>query len=337
MNSIKVIAEIGINHNGDIKKAKKLIDIAKKSGADIVKFQTYEVDDLLSPNEPKMEYQKRNDKRGLNQYDLLKKCQLNYYQHKLLIKYCKKKNIGFLSTPYDTLSANLLKRLRCKTVKISSSDTNNMYLLDHCLKLNLDLIISTGATTEKELDQILKKINIKKFKKKIKILHCVSNYPASKFSTNLSVINRLKNKYGISVGFSDHTNDINFGMYAAFSGANLLEKHITLNKNDIGPDHKASLKFSEFLKYVKNVRYAEKILGKSKKIVTNEEKKIKSQMRKSLVFAKNMNKNEKIKISHLKTKRPSKGIPPLHYKKLLGRKIKFQAKKNQLVNIKNII
>ena len=138
MNSIKVIAEIGINHNGDIKKAKKLIDIAKKSGADIVKFQTYEVDDLLSPNEPKMEYQKRNDKRGLNQYDLLKKCQLNYYQHKLLIKYCKKKNIGFLSTPYDTLSANLLKRLRCKTVKISSSDTNNMYLLDHCLKLNLE-------------------------------------------------------------------------------------------------------------------------------------------------------------------------------------------------------
>lgn len=337
MKKIKVIAEIGINHNGNLNKAKKLVDIAKKSGADIVKFQTYRVDELLGREEPKMEYQKKNDKRNLNQYQLLKKCQLDYKQHKELINYCKRKKIKFLSTPYDISSANLLKNLNQKTVKISSSDTDNLFLLDHCLKLNLNLIISTGATNEKELDLILNSINLKKYRKKIALLHCVSNYPANIFSTNLLVINNLINKYGIEVGFSDHTDDPNFGMYAAFSGASIIEKHITINKKDIGPDHKASLNYREFFHYVKKIRFAEKVLGSEYKSVTNEEKKIKLQMRKSLFFAKNMKANEKIKIFHIKTKRPSTGISPKLYKKLLGKKIKFPVKENQIVKLKNII
>lgn len=336
MNKTKIIAEIGINHNGKIRIAKKLIDIAKKSGADSVKFQTYITDKLIKNDEELMPYQKINIKKKISQFEMLKQNELTKEDHVKLIKYCKKKKIEFISTPYDLDSAKLLINLGLKTIKIASTDITNLPLIRYLLSKKINLILSSGATSLKELDILFNFIELKKNFKKISLLHCISFYPAPINSLNLNVIKNLKKRFKIKVGFSDHSLSINTGSFAVLSGAQIIEKHITLNHKMVGPDHKASLEPKDFYEYVKFIRLAENSLGDGIKKVENIEKLTKKSMQKSIIVNQNLDKGTKIKHNLVSSMRPAKGISPLYIDKVIGKKLIRSKKKNEILFWKDL-
>jgi len=333
---IYIIAEIGINHCGEINKAKKLIDVAKKSGADAVKFQTYKTDKLISKDEELMPYQKQNIKKKINQYQMLKQNELSLNDHKILIKYCKNKKIDFISTPYDVESAKLLIRLGLKIIKIASTDITNLDLIRYILKNKKKIILSSGATSQKELDILFKIIGSKSNLKKISLLHCISFYPAPIETLNLKVIKNLHKRFKVKVGFSDHSLSILTGSFASLLGAEIIEKHITLSQNLVGPDHKASLEPNQFYDYVKAIRSAEKSLGDGIKKVEKIEKLTKKSMQKSLIVKINLKKGDAISYKNLTSMRPANGISPLHIDKIVGKKLKRTKNKNDVLFWKDI-
>tara|TARA_Y100001970_G_scaffold199595_1_gene242772 strand:+ start:6602 stop:7630 length:1029 start_codon:yes stop_codon:yes gene_type:complete len=331
-----IIAEVGINHNGNMIIAKKLIKQAKLAGADAVKFQSYNTDILIKKNAPKMEYQKKNDKTKESQYQMLKRSELNEKDHKFLISECKKNKIEFISTPYDIKSAKLLIKNKIKLIKIASTDANNLIFLRELVKQNIKLIISTGVSSLKDLDKIYKDKIIKKNINKISLLHCVSYYPAPVNELNLSVINYLNKRYGVSVGFSDHSSELITGALAVIAGARIIEKHFTFNKNAKGGDHKSSLNFIELKEYISNIRIAEKTIGKEIKIITKSEKNIKKPMQKSIVVNKDLKKFHKITINDLTTMRPGNGIIPYDVDKVIGKKLLKELNKFDQIKFKFI-
>ena len=331
MNKTKIIAEIGINHNGKISNAKKLIDIAKKSGADSVKFQTYITDKLINNDEELMPYQKINIKKKINQFQMLKQNELTREDHIKLIKYCKKKKIEFISTPYDLDSAKLLINLGLKTIKVASTDITNLQLIRYLLSKKINLILSSGATSLKELDILFNLIRSKKNFKMISLLHCISFYPAPIKSLNLNVIKNLKKRFKIKVGFSDHSLSKYTGSFAVLSGAEIIEKHITLNHKMFGPDHKASLEPKNFNEYVKLIRLAENSLGDGIKKVEKIEKLTKKSMQKSIIVNQDLNKGTKIKNNLISSMRPAKGISPLYIDKIIGKKLTHSKQKNEIL------
>jgi N,N'-diacetyllegionaminate synthase len=331
MNKTKIIAEIGINHNGKISNAKKLIDIAKKSGADSVKFQTYITDKLVNNDEELMPYQKINIKKKINQFQMLKQNELTREDHIKLIKYCKKKKIEFISTPYDLDSAKLLINLGLKTIKVASTDITNLQLIRYLLSKKINLILSSGATSLKELDILFNLIRTKKNFKMISLLHCISFYPAPIKSLNLNVIKNLKKRFKIKVGFSDHSLSEYTGSFAVLLGAEIIEKHITLNHKMVGPDHKASLEPKNFNEYVKLIRLAENSLGDGTKKVEKIEKLTKKSMQKSIIVNQDLNKGTKIKNNLISSMRPAKGISPLYIDKIIGKKLAHSKQKNEIL------
>lgn len=331
MNKTKIIAEIGINHNGKISNAKKLIDIAKKSGADSVKFQTYITDKLINNDEELMPYQKINIKKKINQFQMLKQNELTREDHIKLIKYCKKKKIEFISTPYDLDSAKLLINLGLKTIKVASTDITNLQLIRYLLSKKINLILSSGATSLKELDILFNLIRSKKNFKMISLLHCISFYPAPIKSLNLNVIKNLKKRFKIKVGFSDHSLSKYTGSFAVLLGAEIIEKHITLNHKMFGPDHKASLEPKNFNEYVKLIRLAENSLGDGIKKVEKIEKLTKKSMQKSIIVNQDLNKGTKIKNNLISSMRPAKGISPLYIDKIIGKKLARSKQKNEIL------
>ena len=331
-----IIAEIGINHNGKIDKAKKLIDIAKKSGADAVKFQSYNTDKLIGKNEELMPYQKKNIKKKINQYQMLKQNELSTNDHKILIRYCKNKKIDFISTPYDIQSAKLLIKLGLKIIKIASTDITNLELIRFILKNKVQIILSSGATSQQELDMLFKIIGNKNNLKKISLLHCISFYPAPIETLNLNVIKNLYKRYKIKVGFSDHSLSIMTGSFATLLGAEIIEKHITLNQKLVGPDHKASLEPKQFIEYVKAIRSAEKSLGDGIKKVERIEKLTKKSMQKSLIAKINLKRGTKINYKNLSSMRPANGISPLYIDKIVGKKLKYSKNKNEILLWKDL-
>ena len=331
-NKVYVIAEIGINHNGSIKIAKKLIDIAKKSGADAVKFQTYLTDKLVLKKQPLMPYQNKNIKKKISQFEMLKKSQLNLKQHKDLLKYCKKKKIDFLSAPYDLKSAKLLINLGLKTIKIASTDVNNLQLIRFLLKKKMNIILSTGCSGYNEIKEVLKRINFKKYKKKINLLHCISYYPAPIEYLNLKAISTLSNKTGLNVGFSDHSLSLLSGSFAVMQGANIIEKHITLNRNYEGPDHKASLLPKELFEYIGFIRKAEKSLGDGIKKIERIEKKVKGHMQKSLIVINDCKKGKIIRNEDLSSMRPARGISVIKIDNIIGRKLVRDKNSGEYIN-----
>ena len=232
-----IIAEAGVNHNGKIRLAKKLIDVASKSGADYVKFQTFDVDNLILKNTKTALYQKRNLKSNISQYSILKKYQLSENDHKELINYSKKKRIKFLSTAFDDKSLNLLQNYRLDYIKIPSGEITNYPFLKKISKLKKKILISTGMAT---LDEIKQALKVFKNKKDVIVLHCTSDYPANLKDLNLNFIKKLK-KLGYRIGYSDHSASIITPSIAVALGCEVIEKHFTLSKNMKGPDHKASL------------------------------------------------------------------------------------------------
>ena len=324
-----VIAEIGVNHNNDMSLAKKLVINAKSAGADAVKFQTFKASNLVIPGTRKVKYQLRSLKDKEDHYQMIKKLELSYEDHKILFEFCKKKKIMFLSTPYDVDSAKFLNSLGVKIFKTASADLIDYNLHNYLAKLKKPVIISTGMSS---LEDIKKTLQIYKRNKNpnIVLLHCVSNYPCSLKSINLNALNTLK-ELGFKVGYSDHSDNILVPSLAVSAGSKIIEKHFTLNKNLKGPDHKASFNTEEFKKMVHQIRKVDLIMGKKIKKIQPEEFEMSKISKKSLYFKKDLKKGSKIKNSDLILLRPGLGINPFSIKKVVGKKLRKDIKKNQIV------
>lgn len=326
-NNIKIIAEIGVNHNGSIKIAKKLIDEAKKCNADFVKFQIFKAENIVTKKLSILSYQK--NKKYKKQLGLLKSLEISEKNFFKLKNYANKKKIEFLCTPFDTMGANFLKKLGLKIFKVPSGEINNYPLLELLSKISKKIILSTGMSTLKEIKYAISILTQKKLKKKdITVLHCTTQYPANLKNINLHAMQTIKKKFNVSVGYSDHTETDLTSILAAGLGAEIIEKHITLSKKMAGPDHKASMEIKDFKQFVQRIKKVKTILGKNFKGPTKDEKKNKHFIRKSIVAQKNILKGEKFSINNITTKRPEGGISPVKWKKIIGKK----SKKNYFVD-----
>ena len=329
-NKIIIIAEAGGNHNGSLKKAYKLVDIAKKAGADYVKFQTFKAETLVSKNAPKAKYQKKNVKK-ISHYELIKKLEMSNDMHIKIIKYCKQKKIKFLSSPFCIDSFDLLRKFNLDFIKIPSGEITNLPLLRHIRKFNNDIILSTGMSNLNEIRKALKILKNKS--RKIILLHCNTEYPTPINDINLNAMRFLKKKFKLDVGYSDHSLGIQVPIIAASLGAKVIEKHFTISKKMVGPDHVASLNPKELISMVKAIRSTEIILGKNKKFVSKSERKNILIARKSLFAARDIEKGEKFSLNNLVCLRPGSGISPINIDKVCKHKAKKKILKGQLIKV----
>lgn len=317
--SIFIIAEAGVNHNGSLEIAKKLIDVAASAGADAVKFQTFKADKLVSKTAQKAEYQKQTTDATESQYEMIKKLELSESAHHELIMYCKSKNILFLSTPFDHESISLLNNLGMKIFKIPSGEITNLPYLRHIGSLNKEIILSSGMADLGEIEDALDVLTIAGTpKKKITVLHATTEYPCPIEDVNLRAMLTIKRAFEIEVGYSDHTNGIEIPIAAAAMGATVIEKHFTLDKTMQGPDHKASLEPHELKAMVEAVRNIEKALGNGIKKPSPSEAKNISIARKSIVAAKPIKKGEILAEDNLAIKRPGNGVNPMRWDEAVG-------------------
>jgi len=333
-NKTIIIAEIGVNHNGKIEIAKKLVDVAKKSGADYVKFQTFKAENLVCRNTKTVKYQSKNIKKKQSQFDLLKKLELSEYDHKKIIKYCNSKRINLMSSPFDIESLKLLTRLKIFNIKIASGEINNYFLLKNIAKVAKKIFISSGMSTLQEVSEALK-ILIKNGakKKNIILLHCHTDYPTQIKDVNLNAMKSMGKKFNIKVGYSDHTIGNETAIAAVALNAKAIEKHITLNRKMNGPDHKASLEPKDFYDYVKLIRNTEILLGNYLKKPTSSEMKNKKMVRKSIVAKLNIKKGEKFSENNTTCKRPEGGISPIEWNKIIGKRSKKNFKADEFITL----
>lgn len=331
-NKVFVIAEAGVNHNGSLDLAKKLIDIAVNSGADAVKFQTFRAKNLVAKHAPKAEYQNATTNPEESQFDMIQKLELNYQDHKELIKYCKSKKIIFLSTPFDNDSVDLLNELGLEIFKIPSGEITNLPYLEHIGSLNKKVILSTGMSN---LDEIEKALNILiisgTVKENISILHANTMYPTPMKDVNLNAMLTIQNKFDIRVGYSDHTLGIEVDCAAVALGASIIEKHFTIDKNLDGPDHQASLDANELKSMVTSIRNIEKALGDGNKITTRSEFNNKDIARKSIVAKCPIKKGSELNDKNITVKRPGNGISPMKWYDFIGSKAKKNYDTDELI------
>ena len=328
------IAEIGVNHCGNIDLAKKMIIAAKKSGADAVKFQTFSAQSLVSPKTPKAKYQKINTSSSESHYEMIKSLEFSKSQHKVLINFCKKHKINFLSTPYDVNSAKFLNEMKCQVFKTASADIVDLQLHSYLASTGKAVIISTGMSNINEIKDCIK--IYKKFSnKKFILLHCVSNYPCSDQSVNMRALSKIESTFKCLVGYSDHSIGNDAAIVSVSLGSVLIEKHFTLDKKLPGPDQKASSLPHEFLNLIKAVRKTESILGNDEKRCQPEEIQMASISRKSLTLTSPLSKGEKLKRSHISLKRPGTGIFFKDLKRILGKKTKRSLPINHQINFKD--
>lgn len=326
---VLIIAEAGVNHNGSISLAKELVESAKSSGADVIKFQLFSANDLVVPNTRKANYQLNNDKLNESQLEMLQKLELSFEQHLELKSYCYKKNIEFLSSGFDLESLNYIKRLNLKRYKIPSGEITNLPYLRFVGSQNKPIILSTGMSNMSEINLALNElVNVGAKKEDITVLHCTSEYPAPLSDINLKAMNTIKNKLNIKVGYSDHTLGKEVSLAAVALGADVIEKHLTLDRNFEGPDHKASLEPYEFKELVQCIRNITLSLGCSEKKVSKSEFKNLSIVRKSLVAKKYIKKGELFSAENLCSKRPGTGISPMKWDQIVG----IRANKNYEIN-----
>ena len=330
-----IIAEAGVNHNGKLSYGKKLIDIAAAAGADAVKFQTFNADEIILKKAPKAKYhiETTGSDKQQSWYELLKTQEINFEMHKQLIEYCKKKKILFMSTPYDKKSVDLLNNLDVEIFKIASSDINNFQLIEYIAKKGKPVILST-AMSNLNVVQTSVKILKRYLKDKFVIMQCTGSYPAPLNEANLNVIKTYKKKFNCLVGYSDHV----MGEMAALASIPLgiccYEKHITINKRLPGPDHRASLEKKEFANLVRNIRKIELSLGDGKKVISKPEMKNHKKLKKYFVATKNINKGDIITENSFTAKRTGgKGVSAADYYKLLNSRAKRKFKINHIIKI----
>ncbi len=313
-----IIAEAGVNHNGDINLAKKLIDVAVKAGVDAVKFQTWKTELLVTKEANQAEYQTENTGINESQFDMLKRLELSYDAFRELKNYCDVKNIMFLSTPDEFESANFLCELQ-EIFKIGSGEVTNLPYLRHIGKLNKKVILSTGMADIGEIEDALDVLVAAGTKKEnITVLHANTMYPTSMEDVNLRAMQTIGNTFDIAYGYSDHTLGIEVDIAAVAMGASCIEKHFTLDKTMEGPDHKASLEPDELKAMVKAIRNIELALGSSVKKPSKSEKPNMEVARKSIVASCTIQKGEKFSEDNLAVKRPGNGINPMRWDEIVG-------------------
>jgi N,N'-diacetyllegionaminate synthase len=318
-NRIVIIAEAGVNHNGDIRLAKQLIDVAAEAGADYVKFQTYSADRLVIPNAPKADYQRQSIDVFETQFEMLKKLELSIENHLELMEHCKESSIKFLSTGFDAESVDLLVGLGLNLIKVPSGEITNLPFLRHIGSLRFPVILSTGMSTMAEIGDallILEKEGLSR--SQITVLHCTSQYPAPIGEVNLRAIRNIRNTFGVAVGYSDHTVGIEVSIAAAALGATIIEKHFTIDRALPGPDHGASLEPNELSTMVKAIRNVEISLGSEVKAPTISEISNLNVARKSIFAGQHIDKGEIFTDSNLVIKRPGDGISPMQWDRLIG-------------------
>jgi N,N'-diacetyllegionaminate synthase len=330
--SVFIIAEAGVNHNGKIDLAYKLIDAASDSGANAVKFQTFKTENLVSKKAPKAAYQKKTTNKSESQFSMLKKLELDFNFHRNLIDYCSKKNIIFLSTPFDHESIDHLNELGLQIFKIPSGEITNLPHLRHIGSLNKEVILSTGMSTLQEIDDALNiLVQSGTSKEKITILHANTMYPTPMEDVNLRAMNTIQEKFGVSVGYSDHTLGIEVDIAAVAMGATVIEKHFTLDKTMEGPDHQSSINPVELKSMVNSIRNIEKALGsKIKKPSKSEEPNI-SMARKSIVARKTIKKGELLNEKNIAIKRPGTGKSPMDWDSIINTVAKHNYQKDDLI------
>ncbi len=316
-----IIAEAGVNHNGVFEKAKKLVDAAVLAGADAVKFQTFNANEIVSSAAQKANYQLETTSESESQLEMLQRLQLSEKDHISLQDYCKDKNILFLSTPFDLKSANFLETLEIPAYKIGSSEITNLPLLEHVARKGKPIILSTGMSYLSEVDEAIRLIR-NSGNEQIILLHCVSNYPADPSDINLNAISTMVHAFGVPVGYSDHALGIEISLAARAIGACVVEKHLTLDRNSPGPDHLSSLEPDEFGAMVKSVRNIEAALGHGRKIPAESEANTSLVARKSLVAESDISMGTKLTPELIRIKRPGHGIPPALLPYVLGRTLR---------------
>ena len=319
MTSVFIIAEAGVNHNGSLELAKKLIDVAVDAGVDAVKFQTFKADKLVSKTAQKADYQKQTTSAGESQYDMIKKLELNEDAHRILISYCNEKQIMFLSTPFDHDSIEMLNDFGMPIFKIPSGEITNLPYLRHIGMLGKKVILSTGMADLGEVGDALQALmEAGTSKYDITILHATTEYPCPKDEVNLRAMLTIRDHFEVEVGYSDHTQGIEVPIAAVAMGARVVEKHFTLDRDMDGPDHKASLEPQELKAMVVAIRNVSQALGDGIKRPSKSELKNKAVARKSIVAARRISAGESFNADNITIKRPGSGISPMRWDEVLG-------------------
>ena len=329
-----IIAEAGVNHNGSIKIAKKMIDAAKRAGADAVKFQTFKAENVVCADVRKAEYQQKNAGGRESQLDMLKGLELGPEAHRELIEYCKRKGILFLSTPFDFESIELLKKLGLCIFKIPSGEITNLPYLEKIGRMNKRIMLSTGMASHGEVEKALGVLTEAGTPmRKITVLHCNSEYPTPVKDVNLSAMITLKDAFKVDIGYSDHTLGIEVPIAAAALGASVIEKHFTLDRKMKGPDHRASLEPNELRDMVKAIRNIEQAIGDGIKRPSDSERKNIKVARRSIVAKAEIKKGEVFTIENIAVKRPERGISAMQWNKVLGRTSKKDFKRDSAIEL----
>jgi len=327
-----IIAEAGVNHNGSIKIARQLVKEASLAGADVVKFQTFKADEIVTINSPKAEYQLKTTDNSITQYEMLKSLELSREWHIDLMQHCQNNNIIFLSSPFDIKSIDFLDQIGVSGFKVPSGEIVNLPFLSHLTEKKKPLILSTGMSTLGEVETAIKIIEEINYNNYV-LLHCTTNYPTLPEEVNLNAMNTLKSAFQVPVGYSDHTEGIEVSIAAVAMGACVIEKHFTLDKNMSGPDHKASITPRELSKLVKSIRKVEKALGSKRKYPVSIEMHNRKVVRKSIVASKSIKKGEIFTKENLALKRAGHGISSVLWDQILGKLAKKKFEKDELIEL----
>lgn len=333
--SVLVIAEAGVNHNGSLETAKRLVDMAKECGADVIKFQTFKAYESTGVYAEKAQYQKENTESVESQYEMIKQLELPFEDFKILQLYCNEKGIIFASTPDGIESLDYLIELEVPFIKVGSTEVSNLKFLEKIAQSGKEIILSTGMSYLSEVDVAVRTI-IKTGNNKIKLMQCTTDYPTKLEDVNLRAMVTMREAFHLPVGFSDHTEGCEAAVAAVALGAEFIEKHITLDKNMEGPDHKASMDKIEFKNYIQSIRNTEMLLGDGIKRPTERELIIEKDVRRSIVAARNLENGTVLTEDMLDCKRPGYGLDPSMMKYVIGRTIGRSVRKDELIQWKDL-
>lgn len=321
-NPVYIVAEVGLNHNGDIKIAKRLVDAALEAGADAIKFQTYKTEEFVS--------------RSNQYFDVFKNVELSYEDFAELKNYSKNNGITFFSTPFDIESADYLKKIGVSCFKIASSDLTNIPLIRHISKMNTPMIISTGLSTMEEIDEAVH-CCLFEGNKNIALLHCVASYPTLPEETNLNAMNFIRDRFGFPVGYSDNGESTLVDLVAVSMGTNLIEKHFTLDKKMNGPDHSFSIEPPGLKTLISQIRLIEKMKGDGIKLPQTSELEGRYFIRKSIITRKDIKVNEMLTKENISIKRPAEGIEPKYLEQVIGKRVNKEIRKDTAIYWKDLV
>ena len=332
MSHVYIIAEAGVNHNGDLKIAKEMVGVAKNAGVDAIKFQTFVTENLVTRNAQTAEYQKHNTGKQETQFEMLKRLELSYDNYKELKELCSETGIEFLSTPFDIESIKMLERLDIDKFKVPSGEITNYPYLVQIAQTGKPIIMSSGMCTWSEIAdavQVLRDHGTTD----LSLLHCTTEYPAPYNEVNLKVINAMQDKFGVKVGYSDHTQGIEVAVAAVAMGAEIIEKHFTLSREMEGPDHKASLEPQELKSMVQAIRNVEMAIGSLEKRPSKSEIQNMKVARKSIVAKRNIKAGEMFSEENLTTKRPGTGLSPMLWNSVIGQVAVRNFEKDECIRL----